>query len=758
MPASITISLPSKNGRSTKPSKPFSSTSAPLGSSGEEMAPEGWPARIWNALVRPGGDSLRLMYRHVLAPWYWGAGCLGAIAVHVGMAAQAGLTPLGSVALALIGAGTTAALAPKVLGTKKAATRWPHAADWVAREPVHARVVAGVAAMFAVLCAAAAPDTAQGWATTTAAGTLTLMGCAARYWQYHRHHTFVVRPDAATGVAEPSTVDESPEQLCARVRGRWNSRVGCEGGILPGAQLRIGPAPAGAGGTVQLVPGKQDLASVEMVSGKIASALGVAKKFLVFEDYEPVDDSEPDPAIIGVQIMSARGRSRVYPLGEYQLVHRRGDLTTLTVGGVVDGSEMAEWLLYDDSGIKHGYVTGTTGAGKSVLVDTLVIGALETGVTSVLYIDPKGNSSPRLAQQAHVSVVSDDPKRWHRVLDGVLEGMAIRKALVEAGITNSSKFVASAEFPGVLIVIDEIHRLTADPDIVAKLLYIAREGRSLGFGLLMASQGYTAGDFGGSTMLRGLVTGANAIALKLDKDQGNSYYQDFGLNPNKLLPDPNLVKKLPNGKAIKPYAGFAVSKVLGKVMMRTLFADEDGREERMAAAKAVSVQGMDEATYGAIDTGSKHLLSRADVEREVNRAAAAARVEAARAAGRAAMSGAPMPTPDPAQAAAASAPATPAGGSVGPVAPVIDLEALRHGVGRTTTAQVGGEPTSGSVAERAVLELLGHGPRTRAHLIRALSGREGCGETNVKHALRALAEAGRIGRTRDSQKAPWALT
>ncbi|WP_337797690.1 FtsK/SpoIIIE domain-containing protein, partial [Nocardiopsis dassonvillei] len=627
MPATLTLTMSDQN--------PKKKTSNGGTGQGRVLAPEGWPAWLWQHIARPAPDSLRVMYRHVLTPWYWGVGVYGATAAYTAMAVDAGMAPAATALVAATTAGTAANLLPRVLRGKKAAKRWPVAADWVSREPGHARVVANVAAMYATLTAAAAPTTPEGWTVAGAAGVLTLMGCSARYWQHHRHHTAVVRPGAGGPAAPVSTVDETPEQLCARVRTRWASRVGCEGGILPGSTLRISPAPAGAAGKLFLVSGRHDLSSVTSVLGKIASALGVAKKYLAIEDYEPEDGSEPDPAVLTVSIMSARVRSRVYPLGDYQLVHRRGDLTTLTVGGVIDGSEMAEWLLYDDSGIRHGYLTGNTGAGKSVLMDTLVIGALETGVTSVLYIDPKGNSSPRIAKHAHVAVLSEDPKRWHRVLDGVLEGMAIRKALVEAGITNSSRFVPTPEFPGVLIAIDEIHRLTGDPDILAKLLFVAREGRSLGFGLLLASQGYTAGEWGGSTIFRALVTGANAIALKLDKDQGNSYFQDFGINPNKVLPDPNFVRKLPDGSAIKPYAGFAVSKALGQVPMRTLFDGEDGREERMAAAKAVAVQGMDVETYGAIDTGSGHLLSRADDEREQMRAAAAERVAAARRAGQA---------------------------------------------------------------------------------------------------------------------------
>ena len=91
---------------------------------------------------------------------------------------------------------------------------------------------------------------------------------------------------------------------------------------------------------------------------------------------------------------------------------------------------MAHWLLYDDSGIMHGSICGTSGGGKSVLGDTLVIGALETGNTAVLYVDPKGNSSPRLAKHAHVSLVTESYAKFARFLTGVEAAMSARQALV----------------------------------------------------------------------------------------------------------------------------------------------------------------------------------------------------------------------------------------------------------------------------------------------------------------------------------------
>ncbi|WP_238346950.1 hypothetical protein, partial [Nocardiopsis dassonvillei] len=112
--------------------------------------------------------------------------------------------------------------------------------------------------------------------------------------------------------------------------------------------------------------------------------------------------------------------------------------------------------------------------------------------------------------------------------------------------------------------------------------------------------------------------------------------------------------------------------------------------------------------------------------------------------------------PQPATAATVAEPDTRPTTPGRPMAPIIDLDALRNGVGRT--AQPAASTASGTTAAKAVLALLAEGPRTRAQLIRSLAGREGCGETAVKGALKALAAAGRVERTRESQKAPYVLT
>lgn len=705
---------------------------------GRVWCSESVPGLLARRLVRPGPGSVRRMYRHVLLPWYWAGGMFAVLACAVGLAQQsdhAAARPGATLAVAVC-----AAVGVWALPAWLRATSWARVgteAHWARTQPGHTVLAALGVAVWALGTTAAWPATPRGWLAAAAVLVLGTAAAGARYWQHHRHHTPVVNPGRTLSAAPTGRVreDAGPADLCRRVRERWAERVQPEGGLLPGAALELAPTEAGGHGVIRLVGGRQDLATLDQVRGKLASALAVSSGLISYSEHEPDTEAEPDPAVIDFAVMSAQVRRRVYPLADHPRVNPRPPMVTLTMGGMVDGAEMAEYLLYDEAGIRSGYVTGTTGAGKSMLVESLALGALETGVTALLYLDPKGNSSPRLAEAAHIPLASDDPRLWRRLIQGVLEGMSARKALVQAGELTSSEFHPGPEFPGVLLVVEECHNVTALPDLRDGLGIVAREGRSLGVGLLMASQGYTAGTFGGSTDLRRDTTQANCVALKLDKDHGNSFAADFGMNP-KNLPDPTKIKKSQSGQTFKPNAGFALSKSHDGRMMRTLFSSEETRAELIRAARARGVRQVDPVTYGAIDAGSGHMLSRAQEEREQMRAAAADRLQHYRALAAAAQNGTPPPahpSSGPAQDTAAG------GGSSRPAAPVIDLAALREGRAEAAPHR---EPTR---AEAAVLDALAeHGPLGTTALADVLDGVEGCSMAGVKRALAALAREGRI--------------
>ncbi|MDP9419308.1 MAG: FtsK/SpoIIIE domain-containing protein, partial [Actinomycetota bacterium] len=195
----------------------------------------------------------------------------------------------------------------------------------------------------------------------------------------------------------------------------------------------------------------------------------------------------------------------------------RGGGSTRALIGVSAGGPFAVDLQRDGP---HALVAGTTGAGKSELLQTLVVSlALANPPSAVTFalVDYKGaNAFADCARLPHtVGLVTNlDGQLTERALASLeaelerreQELARLRSPDIDDVRERHPKEAAAAGLARLLIVVDEFAELVRElPQFVAGLVRIARVGRSLGIHLILATQrpaGVVSPDMRANTGLR----------------------------------------------------------------------------------------------------------------------------------------------------------------------------------------------------------------------------------------------------------------
>jgi S-DNA-T family DNA segregation ATPase FtsK/SpoIIIE len=188
-----------------------------------------------------------------------------------------------------------------------------------------------------------------------------------------------------------------------------------------------------------------------------------------------------------------------------------GRSTTAVLGRGPDGPFAVDIARHGP----HALVAGTTGAGKSELLQTL-IASLAAGnrpdELNVLLVDFKGGAAfgPCARLPHTVGMVTDlDGALAERALTSLTAELRRREAvLAEAGAKDLDDYRrrGCGTVPRLVIVVDEFATLAEElPEFVGGLVGIAQRGRSLGVHLVLATQrpeGVVSADIRANTNLR----------------------------------------------------------------------------------------------------------------------------------------------------------------------------------------------------------------------------------------------------------------
>ncbi|MBV9857715.1 MAG: hypothetical protein JOY82_24855, partial [Streptosporangiaceae bacterium] len=262
------------------------------------------------------------------------------------------------------------------------------------------------------------------------------------------------------------------------------------------------------------------VAGLGQAAAALADQVSVSWADRVARALAPIRDVSRDDA--GAMIPSAArlldvaGMPDPSPDAIMRLWHQVGRTTAVPIGIGADGPFVVD-LRADGP---HGLVAGTTGAGKSELLQTLIASlamANRPDAMTFVLIDYKGGSAFKdCARLPHtVGMVSDlDGHLTERALASLSAELKRREeVLLHAGAKDIEDYWDTqrgdrslAPLPRLVLVIDEFASLVAElPDFVTGLVGIAQRGRSLGVHLILATQrpaGVVSADIRANTNLR----------------------------------------------------------------------------------------------------------------------------------------------------------------------------------------------------------------------------------------------------------------
>lgn len=171
--------------------------------------------------------------------------------------------------------------------------------------------------------------------------------------------------------------------------------------------------------------------------------------------------------------------------------------------GVNSKNEIVSLNLHEKAHGPHGLVAGTTGSGKSEILQTFILSMatlFHPYEISFVIIDFKGGGMVnQFKNLPHLigAITNIDGREIDRSLKSIKAELLKRQALfAEANVNHIDKYIklfkegkVKTALPHLIIIVDEFAELKAEqPEFMKELISAARIGRSLGVHLILATQ------------------------------------------------------------------------------------------------------------------------------------------------------------------------------------------------------------------------------------------------------------------------------
>ena len=270
----------------------------------------------------------------------------------------------------------------------------------------------------------------------------------------------------------------------------------------------------------------------------------------------------PGTSLVGIEIPNSE-RTDVC-LGDV-LPYAKGGPLEVAIGRDSDGTP----IVADIGAMPHLLVAGSTGSGKSVMINSMIMSLLMRTTPKqvrLIMVDPKRVefscynglphlyvpvvTEPRQAASALAWAVSEMERRLKKFERASARDIKVYNKLVESGKLAELDPTAEA-LPFIVVVIDELADLmmVAGKDVESSIVRIAQLARAAGIHLVIATQRPS------SDVVTGLIKSNidNRIGLKVST----------GIDSRVILDEVGAEKLLGNGDMLFKYRGHRTRRILG---------------------------------------------------------------------------------------------------------------------------------------------------------------------------------------------------